>query len=278
MNTHNHPVSQLIAIGFMAMSSAITAQSFSDLDFGNPVEASDSSHPTYGPSWTGNSISFTNVAPGVDMKMTMSGIGTGLSVDGIFANYKSNNTNEPNGDLGFRYEASSYNYATITSTLDFYKSGTNFSERIEIARFRMMMYDVDGEANQSEGATFYAEDGLVGYQLASADASPRPSSVSSDHVTFTGPGTNKSETDTSGAMILHFENTDSIRLEMFANTTAGNTPNGVFTAFDGDLSMLGGDLSDFGDVELLPDAVPEPGTASMLVGALGALCLLRRRI
>ena len=255
-----------------AVSSNAQAQVI-DLDFSNPVTAADYTNRTYGPAWSGNSLNFTNVSTGVDAILTVT-TESGVSMDGIFADYKSTTAGSPNGDLGFRYEASAYGEATVTATLKFYESGSNFTTAKVLSSFRLMMYDVDGESVQSEGATFFKDDGLVSYQL-STDPSAIVSANSSvsGEVKFTGGGVNVSETDSSGAFLVNYMNTSSVRMEMYSNTYRDSPlPNGVFTAFDGDLSMFGGSDKNFGTPN---EVVPEPSSTALL--GLGALGLLVRR-
>ncbi|MFZ4767026.1 MAG: hypothetical protein ACOYMN_18900, partial [Roseimicrobium sp.] len=90
---------------------------------------------------------------------------------------------------------------------------------------------------------------------------------------FTGPGTNYAETDVSGAFILTYKNTSSILLDFQADTSKDSPlPNHVFSAIDGDLSMIGDNLDGFTP----PTNVPKPSGA-LLIGITGMLALLRNR-
>ena len=83
------------------------------------------------------------------------------------------------------------------------------------------------------------------------------------------------ETTVDGGMILYYENTSSVRFDLFS-TTLPELPgpnNGIFAAWDGDLSLTGGNTNGFGSVV----AVPEPGTSALLGAALAGLMLRRTR-
>ena len=97
------------------------------------------------------------------------------------------------------------------------------------------------------------------------------SSETSDAVRFTGPGANQDEKDTDGAFVLYYANTDTVNIRMENNTKSGGS-NPVFSALDGDMSMLPAMAGTFTQVT----AVPGPGAAA-LIGLAGALCGRRRR-
>ncbi|MFT3990330.1 MAG: hypothetical protein QM680_02865 [Luteolibacter sp.] len=256
----------------------LMAQNFVDLDFSNHTQATNATN-TLGAYYTGTTVNFTNVAAtsgnNIDLKATVSGITSNYSFVGTYPDYSSS-TNQPNGDLGFVYQADGYGIGGVTYNLSFYQGGGTFSDSLTVNNFRLMIYDVDGESWQSESVRVNIADGFYGYQLPTVGGITVTNEGNGNYL-FTGPGVNRAETDPSGAFILYFQNTSSINLQMVANTYAkvgnqnGPLPNQVFSAIDGDLSMLNGDLSSFGNITM----VPEPSTA--LLSLLGVLPLFRRR-
>ncbi|MCZ8485188.1 hypothetical protein O9993_02835 [Vibrio lentus] len=86
-------------------------------------------------------------------------------------------------------------------------SGT-FSEPYTVPEFDMIGYDIDGEPVQSEQVRVFKSEGFYSYQTGSAGASlTAEESEDGDSVLFSGPGTNYSETDTSGAVKFTFTKT-----------------------------------------------------------------------
>jgi hypothetical protein len=71
---------------------------------------------------------------------------------------------------------------------------------------------------------------------------------------------------------LYFENTSSLTLQMLSDTdSSGGFPNPVFSAIDGNLSLIGKSFTNFTDIQM----VPEPSVSSLVL--LGAAWALRRR-
>jgi len=189
-------------------------------------------------------------------------VGTGNSnaERGFIPDYKSTTVPEPNDDLGFLYDAKAFGIAGVTFTIDFYDgtglaSGT-FSTPVAVSDLELLTYDVDGESiAQGDGSTqteyFVASygDGLYSYALGSGASAMTATSVVGG-VQFDGPGKNFPETDSSGATILRYQNTDSVTLAFGSNATAGTVPNFVFSAIDGNLSLLD-DRDDFEDPVVL---------------------------
>lgn len=264
--------SAVLALAF-APTSRLEAQAI-DLDFSNPVGTSNGSS-SLGPYFSDLSLDFRNVASvggtSIDMRATASTWGS-ISFTGHYADYSSN-TGEPNGDLGVYYEATKLGLGGIHYQLDFYVGGSNFTTRANISQLDLMLYDVDGEATQSEMVKAYAADGLTSYQVGNSAASVTASPITGG-VLLTGPGRNYDETDVSGAFILTYRNTSSILLDFQADTVriSNGISNPVFSAIDGDLSMLNGDTSGF----QAPVAVPEPSGA-LLLGIAGLLIICRRK-
>ncbi|MFT4177256.1 MAG: hypothetical protein QM627_11445 [Luteolibacter sp.] len=258
----------------------LLAQNYVDLDFSNHTQATNGSGDL-GPHYTGPVMNFTNVAAAsgknIDLVASVSATSGNYSFVATYPDYSSA-VKQPDGDLGFVYQANGYGIGGITYTLDFYQGGGSFTDSLAINNFRLMMYDVDGESWQSESVRVYVADGFYGYQLPTVGGITVTDEGNGSFL-FTGPGVNRAETDPSAAFILYFRNTSSINLEMVADTyervgrQKGPLPNQVFSAIDGDLSMLNGDMSSFGNITLVP--VPEP--SSLILGLLSALPLLRRR-
>ena len=249
-----------------------------NLDFSNPVGSPNGNY-SLGPYFSSSVISFTNVATvggqSVDMRATATVFGSGYTFQGHFADY-SESSGQPNGDLGNRYIASSYGAGGLNYTLNFYLGGSNFTTAFTLTEFDLLLYDVDGEnsgaAEQTEAFRAYLSDGLTSYRLADS-----PNSVTATNFTggilFNGPGFNVDEDDPSGAVLLTYKNTSSVTLRFEANTIDGALPNGVFTAIDGDKSIIGGNTSDFNP----PVAVPEPSGALLLMLAGFVQITTRRR-
>ncbi len=199
--------------------------------------------------------------------------GTGsYSYAGTAPDYNATTGVEPNGDLGYGYLANSAGTGGMDYSLNFKQGGSSFANDFVINDFRLMIYDVDGESFQSESVAVSTADGFYGYRL------PTTNDITlvedgSGLFTFSGPGTNRDENDPSAAVILFFRNTSSLTLQMRSNTTASSPlPNIVFSAIDGDLSLLGATgESAFGSFT----AVPEP--SSLLLGTVGMLALCNRR-
>ncbi|MEZ5385969.1 MAG: PEP-CTERM sorting domain-containing protein [Prosthecobacter sp.] len=249
-----------------------------DLDFSNPVGTADGSY-TLGPYFSGSIIYFTDVADvngtAVDMRATAGIFGSGYTFQGHFANYNQAIA-EPNGDLGNRYVANSLGAGGLTYTLDFFLGGSNFTTHYELSEFELFLYDVDGESgsgvSQTEAFRAYTADGLTAYRLSSSPNSVTASEFSGG-VLFNGPGVNVAETDASGAVLLTYQNTSSVTFRFEGNTISGSVPNGIFTAIDGDKSLIGGSYSQFE----APVVVPEPSSALLLGLAVMQAFFTRQR-
>ncbi|MCB1229332.1 MAG: isopeptide-forming domain-containing fimbrial protein [Verrucomicrobiae bacterium] len=222
---------------------------FVDLNFDNPVEATNGTFPGIGNYYSGSTMHFSNVAniggQQVDARLSVTAVTGPYQFIGTIPNHSQSGGSEPNGDIGYLYQSTGAGTGGITYRLEFFEGDGTYSTAYEIPYFSLMGYDVDGESVQSEEMRANEADGLVGYQLGSA-----PGSVTATReptsVLFTGPGSNRSETDPSGAFIMYFANTSKVDLEMIS-TTSGSSPqpNAIFSAIDGDLSLLNGNLSGF---------------------------------
>lgn len=151
---------------------------------------------------------------------------------------------------------------------------------------RFLVYDVDGEPNQSEAVRIAKNSGLVGYQLGNT-AQRLTASEDANSYLFTGPGTNFPEQDASGAAIFYFENTNSFTFRFEANTLASSPANnGVFSAIDGDLSFFGASEAvkqsiidrDYSPiVSTRPARIPEPFTIiGTIIGGTAAVRMRKK--
>lgn len=252
-----------------------------NLDFTHFVQATDGTDPNgaaLGPYYSGTVIDYTNVGTSngvnIDARMTAAVFGTGYNFIGHMPNYSQNVTGQPTGDDAVYYLATQAGQAGgLTYKMDFFVSGSNFTTAFVIPQARIMIYDVDGEATQSEAVRAFKVDGLWSYQIGTTAQALTPSDQGTT-VLFQGPGVNFSETDPSGAVILLYQNTSSITLQFEANTLSSSPANnGVFSGIDGDRSLLNGDESGFNT----PVIVPEPSSALLAVLPLVVGLLGRRK-
>ncbi|OCH13690.1 MULTISPECIES: LruC domain-containing protein [unclassified Aliivibrio] len=232
-----------------------------DLDFSNHVEATNLNN-SFGPSYDGPVMHFLNV--GIHNGKTIDAkVSSEIFGDATFLyhtpNYK-NGVSQPEGDIGFLYQTNSAGPAGLVYTFEFYDgtgglSGT-FSVPYSVPEFDMIGYDIDGEPVQSEQVRVFKNEGFYSYQTGSAEASLTvEESPDGQSVLFSGPGTNYSETDTSGAVKFTFKNTSIVTLQFETVTSSSSSfPNRIFSAFDGNWDLNGftspvqsSDESDFGD-------------------------------
>ena len=251
---------------------ALSAQTLVDLAFNNPVEGTNTTGtgPT-GAAYTGTTYRFLDVAPGYDMRATITSYGNGQFLYS-YPNYSSA-AGEPSGDLGYRYQAvGSYGLGGIRYKLDFFESGGTFSTTKTLPDLALMIYDVDGEPNQDESVRVFLADGLYGFRMPTGTGGTSYLNEGASFL-FTGPGSNRNEDDPSGAFILYFGNTSSLVLEMVSDTTSGSLPNPVFSAIDGNLSLIGKSFTNFTGIQ----AVPEPSVGSLLLIGMAVALRQRRR-
>ena len=270
---------QVISLITVAVSVPVYAATV-DLDFSNHVESTNGSSGWAGPTYDGPDMHFLNVGTH-DGKVIDAKVSSSVFGDASFVfhapNYKVGAI-QPSGDIGFLYQTNSAGAAGLIYTFEFFDgtdglSGT-FSEPYTIPEFDMIGYDIDGEPVQSEQVRVFKSEGFYSYQLGSASASlTAEESADGTSVLFTGPGTNYSETDTSGAVKFTYKNTSIVTLQFETVTTSGSSfPNPIFSAFDGNWDLSGfttpiesSDESDFGDA---PDSY---GTLQVNNGAEHAI-------
>jgi hypothetical protein len=205
---------------------------------------------------------------------------------GFIPDYRPAGTNA-SADLGFLYYGNGINSIEngISLAFSFFDgsgdlSGT-FGQSILVDTLNFAIYDVDGEsvakgggADQSEFFRAFASDGLESYQLGTTEQA-LTATQEGDELTFRGPDKNYAESDASGAVVLNYANTSSFTLDFGSVQSSGANQNGVFSAFDGDLSLI--DLANFGPEVAPVSQVPAPASLPLLVTALGAGWIAQRR-
>ncbi|MBN1506008.1 MAG: DUF11 domain-containing protein [Sedimentisphaerales bacterium] len=164
---------------------------------------------------------------------------TNRTARGYIPDYKATTPDQPNGDLGLLYAAVAKGTPGVTLTISFFdgtrdRSG-KFSEACFVPDLRLLVYDVDGEPSQAEWFDAFYADGLYSYATGAAATSVTATPTAAG-VHFLGPGRNFEETDTSGAVVLHYRNTSRITLAFGAEQYEVGT-NPVFSAIDGDLGL-----------------------------------------
>jgi hypothetical protein len=166
-------------------------------------------------------------------------------------------------------------------------NSATYTSPVDVAVLEFAIYDVDGEADQSEFFRAYKADGLKSYQLGSGAQALSVTDLG-DAVLFEGSGKNFDELDATGAAILVYEDTRAFTLDFGSVQTGGPSQNPVFTAFDGNMSLF--KKTDFaapvgagdaafpgGGAGVSASVVPQPWGLALLPAALGTLILLRRR-
>ncbi|HEY1121074.1 MAG TPA: PEP-CTERM sorting domain-containing protein [Haloferula sp.] len=265
------------------------AQTYVDLDFSGNVQPANQMYPnnsTLGPYYTSiPTLDFANAGTyngnSVDVRVSFLGL-----TDGEGSSFRDTSTyqwvgwlpdyNDSFGknDLGVYYRHDG-NLAQPTGgiawSMSFYLGGSNFQTELTLPGVRLLIYDHDGEPLQHESIRAFAGDGLTGYQL---NGSSGISVLNEDgSYRFDSQGSNHPETTAAGGMILYYQNTSSIRFDMFGTTFPGLPPqnSGIFAAWDGNLGVNGGNTNGFDPLVV----VPEP-TAPLLLGVASAGLMLRR--
>lgn len=244
--------------------------SYTGLNFSNWIDEGGPTVAFLGNTYEKNlTMKFANVANVNGMAIDATITATAVTGNGDWGGWSGNyngGANEPRGDIAMYYlgdAGTSY----FTYSLQFFVGGSSFTQRQALDSFRLMMYDVDGDAAQDEFATAYKADGLVGYSRGAL----MKATESADSVRFEGPGSNQPETDTDGAFFLYYANTHTVNIRM-ENFTTGAANNAVFSALDGDSSLLPFMTGTFTPVS---PVVPAPGAVALL--GLAGLAAGRRQ-
>jgi hypothetical protein len=278
-----------LALLFAVLPLGAMAQTYVDLDFSGNVQPASQMYPnnsTLGPYYSSAlSMDFANAGTyngnSVDVRVSFLGL-----TDGEGSSFRDTSTYQWVGwipdyndsfaknDLGVYYRHDgNLDQPTggIAWSMSFFLGGSSFNTSIELPGVRLLIYDHDGEALQDESIRAFAGDGLTGYQL--HGNSGIHAHEEGDSYRFDSRGSGHPETTADGGMILYYQNTSSIRFDMFGTTYAGIPPQnlGIFAAWDGNLGVNGGGTDGFNPLV----TVPEP-TAPILLGAAAAGLLLRR--
>jgi hypothetical protein len=301
----------LSALSLAVTGTAIQAENAQaiDLKFNSPVNATsassdykalDSTFGLFGPGYTRQTLSYSNVAtisPGVtiDAQITAIANGTGYTLDAQVPNYTAGGSS--NGDATFVYAASQRTNGGLSYKVDLFQGGGTFLTAYVAPELRFLVYDVDGENSQGEAVRIAKDSGLVGYQVGNTSAALIPRTPATTPATtdgsylFSGRNLNQPETDASSATILYFKDVSSVNFQFEAVTRSNSPlPNGVFSAIDGDLSLLGSTktaidaaiAAQYSALVTVPDtrastAVPEPFTIiGTLVGGTAALRMRKK--
>lgn len=276
-----HPLTR-VALAVALLPLGANAQTFAPLDFSQNVQATNAIYPnnsTLGPEYySGLVFDFLNVTTqdgqSIDARVTVLGSEGSYEFVGWLPGYNST-AGQPCGDLGVYYRhTNDFTEPTggIAYTISFYQGGGAFETAATLTDVGFLIYDHDGESGQTESIRVYESDGFSGYQI--GDGSGISTLDEGGTWRFDAGNANQPETTADGGFIAYYHNTSSIRFDLFATTYPSNPTgnNGIFAAFDGDLSLLGGDPSNYGSYV----AVPEPHAAALMVLA-GAVLIGRRR-
>jgi hypothetical protein len=290
------PRNALVTAALMACGalSSARAQNLLPLDFSQNVQAVNAIYPnnsTLGPEYyNGLSFDFRNVTTqggqAVDARVSVIGTEGNYNFVGWIPDYNSD-AGQPDGDLGVYYrhngwfppvdpqnpDAERFSTGGMAFTISFFVGDGTFTTSTVLSEVGFLIYDFDGEPGQSELIRTYLSDGFAGYQI--RNGSGIDTHFQGDSQLFEAPGTNLSETGPEGSFIAYYQNTSQIRFDLFSTTSTNNPPgnNGIFASFDGDLGIVGGNLSGYGAFV----AIPEPGTPLLAGTALAGLLLRRSR-
>ncbi len=210
-----------------------------ELTFATPVEVTDlasSAMSNLGAGYSGNVIHYSNVAAGVDALVTATAFGTNYSLRGHIPNYTA--AGNSTGDASFLYQIDSgTGLGGLTYKIDLFESGSNYTTAYTATDLKFLVYDVDGETPQGEAVRVFNSDGFYGYQVGSTAQALIPTQDTTSYL-FSGRDVNTAENDASGSAILYFANTNSVTFQFEANTRTDTGANPVFSAIDGDLSLI----------------------------------------
>jgi len=286
--------SPLRCIALLVALTTLPGNAQTSLNFNTPVEATNAQYPnvsSLGPDYyTGRSMSFRNVATvngvSVDARISLTSTSGSYDLVGWIPKY---NSGSSVGDLGIyavyngpQPDVSTPAVGGISYTLTFYEGGDLapgelFSTEFVVPEFSLLVYDHDGEPAQSEAIRTFFSDGFTGYQIRNGSGITAVNDGSS--VTLQSRGLNHPETNDEGSFIAYYQQTSSVTFELLASTThdavgpAGSFGNtyGIFTAFDGNLSLINGNTANFGTF------VPVPEPASVLLCMVGMTAGIFRR-
>ncbi|MGC3936168.1 hypothetical protein ACOTTU_00020 [Roseobacter sp. EG26] len=185
----------------------------------------------------------------------------------------------PQEDLGFLYYGNGINGEEngLTMTMEFF-DGTaslsgSFLETLTLSNLEFAIYDVDGEASQSEYFSVRRDDGLVSYATGTSSQALVATDLS-ESVRFDGLGTNYSESDATGAAILYYELTDMVEITFGSLQSGGPYQNAVFSAIDGDLSLFANGSF---DEPIAVTSVPLPASGLLLLLSIAGCFLPLRK-
>lgn len=278
----------ILCKSLLASTMLITTSAYAvpvDLDFSNPYNVTFDTNIYWNPSHlatTDEVVHYTDVGMTggntIDARITATVFG-GYVPDWQAPNYANTSASQPNGDHGFLYRRDSSIpigqevSGGLTFVFELFDGtgglSNTFTNPIIADKLNIIAYDVDGEPQQTENLRVFKADGLMSYITGSNAASLSANDMGSS-ILFSGPGTNFSETDTTGAVLLNFANTDSFTLQFESTTIANNSHlnNPIFSAIDGDLFI------DFVDP---PVIVSTPISVTLLGLGLVGLGLSKKR-
>jgi hypothetical protein len=264
-----------------AIASPMTAAAPLDLRFTDFLEVTDGQAAyNFGPSFSGASMHYTNVATQgsvtVDARVTAYAYGD-YKFNYHIPNYNQASGDNPNDDIAFIYSnEETFGSGGLTYIFELFdgagaNSGT-FNQRFVADELAIIAYDIDGENtgyhHQTESLRVYTSNGITSYQTGAAEASVTVAFENDDEILFTGPGNNVSETDTSGAVKITYENTDRFVFQFESETFKGGASNPVFSAIDGDLTIKMDGATVY---------ISEPETLFTMASALFGMVLVGRR-
>jgi hypothetical protein len=263
-------VASLLSLAAMATVSQPDRAGAVDLSFGTPIASQGNNVNTgFGNGYNGVTMDFLNVAAGIDARVTRSMFGANYSFVGHVPNYSAaNGTTQPNGDIAPVYQIATNQIGKggMTYTIELFASGGTFSTAYVAPSLRFSVYDVDGEnpltsgpgvtsqstVSQNEAVRVFkgnlaTNSGFSGYQVGSDNTTNLTVSEDANSYLFSGRSVNQLETNTSGATLLYFENTNSVTFQFEADTITPltNGANPVFSAIDGDVSLIGNNTTNF---------------------------------
>lgn len=266
-----------VATGFASPEAAAAPV---NLVFANNVQATNGTAPVTGEAIiTNTTVHFEEVAAGVDLRITISTIGSGHVYNGLVPNRNPPGLS-PSGDIAFYYTGNSNSTGGISINFAFFQSDNTVNGTVQLVTpvtldAQYTFSDADGEATQTERVRGYYQDGLRSYQLSNT-GSMTVNNNGTGIYTFTGNGVDRAENDRRGAVILNYESTSSFTLQL-ESTTTGAFPNTVFTALDGNASIHPFMINGGGGFGTAANtSIPEPGSLALLGMLMAGLAGVRR--